>query len=82
MKALITRLNYVQRKLKAIKGQNNPSGNFNYRTVDQILEAAKPHLGTEAVILMTDKVEAFDGRLFVVATAAITDGGDSLSATG
>lgn len=69
----------IQTKLKAPKGQYNKFGNFNYRSAEDILEAVKP-LNAEQGLLLTimDEIKEVGGRIYVVATATVSDGTDEL----
>ena len=82
MKSLIQRLNKIQREMKATKGRMDPSGKFSYRSAEDILQAAKPFLGIETVIMLKDQPVEIGGKLYMKATAAITDGEHTLSADG
>ena len=78
MKNLQSKLVNVQATLKAPKNQRNNFGNYNYRSCEDILEAVKPVLKTEGLTLMlSDTIN--NEPLYVVATATISDGTDSLS---
>lgn len=69
----------IQTKLKAPKGQYNKFGNFNYRSAEDILEAVKPLNAEQGVLLtITDEIKEIGGRVYVVATATVTDGTDEL----
>lgn len=70
----------VQETLKAPKGQRNKFGNYNYRSCEDILEAVKPILG-DLIITITDDIMAVSDRIYVKATATISDGVNSLSTT-
>ena len=74
------KLSEIQNRLKAPKGQYNSFGKYNYRSAEDILEAVKP-LNAEYGISLTlsDDVKEIGGRIYVVATATITDGNDYLS---
>ncbi len=65
----------VQALLKAPKGQFNKFGNYNYRSCEDIIEAAKPLL-TERGLLLTisDTIVNIGDRFYVEATATVTDG--------
>lgn len=77
-KEFIEKIARVQRELKAPKSKYNSFGNYNYRSTEDILEAAKPLLSAEGLVLnITDKLENIGERYYVKATAAITDGEDS-----
>lgn len=69
----------IQTKLKAPKGQYNKFGNFNYRSAEDILEAVKPLNAEQGVLLtITDEIKEICGRIYVVATATVSDGTDEL----
>lgn len=69
----------IQTKLKAPKGQYNKFGNFNYRSAEDILEAVKPLNAEQGVLLtITDEIKEVGGRIYVVATATVSDGTDTL----
>ena len=74
----------VQQALKAPKDQVNTFGKYNYRSCEGILEALKPHLGlNQLVINLSDCMTEVGGRIYVMATATVTDveTGESVSAT-
>lgn len=59
-KSLASKLIQVQKELKAPKNQKNSFGNYNYRNAEDILEAVKPLLEKEGLlILVTDEIEFF-----------------------
>lgn len=68
----------VQCALKAPKSQYNNFGKYNYRNCEDIIEAAKPHLKANGLLLvLTDTIEHIGDRYYVKATATaidITDG--------
>lgn len=69
----------IQTKLKAPKGQYNKFGNFNYRSAEDILEAVKPLNAEQGVLLtITDEIKEIGERVYVVATATVSDGTDTL----
>lgn len=69
----------IQTKLKAPKGQYNKFGNFNYRSAEDILEAVKPLNAEQGLLLtITDEIKEVGGRIYVVATATVSDGTDEL----
>jgi hypothetical protein len=55
MKNLTKKLNEIQQKLKAPKGQKNTFGNYKYRSCEDIMEAVKPLLGGY-VLLISDEI--------------------------
>jgi len=80
MKALIEKLAEIQRTLNAPKSQVNKFGGYNYRSCEDILQAVKPLLGG-LVITVNDEMQAVGDRVYVKATATLTDGEHSVSAT-
>lgn len=79
MKELIT----IQSELKAPKSQRNTFGNYNYRTLEDILEAVKPLLKKEKCTLtITDDVVMVGDRTYIKATATlVNEKGDKVSTT-
>ena len=74
----------VQNKLKAPKGQRNTFGNYNFRSCEDILEAVKPLLKEQGLILiLQDNVEVQNQRYYIKATAKLIDveSGNSLETT-
>ena len=79
---LIKALGEVQYNLKAPKGQVNSFGHYNYRSCEDILEAVKPLLHEAGLTLtLSDDVIAVGNRIYVKATATVTNGTDSVSNT-
>lgn len=67
-------LKKIQTELKAPKGQFNDFGKFNYRSAEDILEAVKPLLAKyDALLTLSDDVVEIGGRVYVKATAKLTD---------
>lgn len=77
---LIAKLAAIQTKLHAPKNQHNKFGGYNYRSCEDILEAVKPLLDG-LVLTITDEVTEVGGRIYVKATARLTDGTDAMTAT-
>jgi len=74
----LARVRNVQRNLKAPKGQFNKFGNYKYRNAEDILEAAKPLLDENDIVLtIEDELEEKADRLFVKATVFLLDIHDS-----
>lgn len=72
----------IQQSLKVPKNQLNKFGGYNYRSAEDILEAAKKVLKEHnAVIILTDEIVSEGGKNYVKATATITDGKETYSAT-
>lgn len=78
MKTLIKRLAEIQKTLNAPKGQKNAFGGYMYRSCEDILMAVKPLLG-DLVITVNDEMALVGDRIYVKATATITDGEHSIS---
>jgi len=73
--SITSKLVNIQTTLKAPKGQFNNFGKYKYRSCEDILEAVKPLLKeNELVLLLTDTIEAIDGRHYIHATVRLTDG--------
>ena len=80
MQEFIKKLSKVQSELKAPKNQRNNFGNYNYRSCEDILEAVKPLLAREGLVLtVCDDIALVGDRYYIKATATITDGVNSLS---
>ncbi len=74
----------VQRDLKAPKNQFNAFGKYKYRSCEDIVEAVKPLLNDNGLILtMSDEVIEVGGRVYIKATATVTDiiNGDKIDVT-
>ncbi len=76
MKTLIK----IQKELKAPKNQYNSFGKYKYRNCEDILEAVKPLLG-DATLVISDEIVQLGDRYYVKATATLTEGEASISAT-
>ena len=62
----------IQSELKVPKKQYNKFGNYSFRNVDDILEAVKPLLKKEnLVLIITDSIEVYNNNVYVKATAKI-----------
>lgn len=80
MKLIYAELSRIQRELNAPKNLYNSFGKYHYRNAEGILEALKPHLNGLALIINDEPVMIGD-RYYIKATATLTDGEDSVSAT-
>lgn len=79
---MIGKLLAVQTALKAPKGQYNSFGKYSYRSCEDILEAAKPLLSEQGLLLtLTDEPVLVGERTYIKATATVTDGKANVSAT-
>ncbi|CAI1179488.1 ERF family protein [Serratia proteamaculans] len=79
-KEFIHKLAQIQLKLNAPKNQRNSFGNYNYRSCEDILEGVKPLLG-DLFLSISDEIVQIGDRFYVKATATITDGESSHSAS-
>lgn len=75
MKTLISKIVAIQGELKAPKNQYNSFGKYKYRSCEDILEALKPLLVKEGLLLtITDDIVMVGDRVYVKATVSVTDG--------
>lgn len=84
MKEILKKLASVQATLKCNKNQYNSFGKYNYRSCEDILEAAKPLAHSlNCVVLLSDTVKNIGSRYYVEATATLYDleSGESISNT-
>lgn len=73
----------VQAALKAPKGQFNSFGGYKYRSCEDILEAVKPLLLEQGLQLtITDEPVEVGGRIYIKATATVTDGSETATVSG
>lgn len=78
--SIYEKLAAVQSALKAPKSQYNKFGNYNYRNCEDIIEAVKPILKANNLLLMlTDDIELIGDRFYVKATATVVDTTDGTS---
>ncbi len=83
MKDITRKLLNVQRDLKAPKSQRNTFGNYNYRSAEDILEAVKPLLTEQGLLMtITDMIEQVGERYYIKAKIIVTDGEDVIEVTG
>jgi len=72
----------IIKKLKAPKNQNNSFGRYMYRSCEDILEAVKPLLiGCNVRLSLSDEMIGVNDRIYVKATASVTDGDQTFSTT-
>lgn len=76
----MVKLSEIQKKLKAPKNQFNDFGKYHYRSCEDILEAVKPLLG-DAVLTLSDEIVEIGGRVYVKATATLSDGDERSTVT-
>ncbi len=64
----------IQSELKAPKNQHNNFSNYDYRSCEDILEAVKPLLAKNKLVLtITDEVDLIGNRYYVRAIVSLTD---------
>ena len=74
MSDFLKRVGMAQAELKAPKNQYNSFGKYNYRSCEDILEAAKPiNIKHGLVLLLTDKPVCIGQRYYIEATARLYD---------
>lgn len=74
MSDFLKRVGMAQSELKAPKNQYNSFGKYNYRSCEDILEAAKPiNKKHGLVLLLTDKPVWIGQRYYIEATARLYD---------
>ena len=72
----------IQQELKAPKSNFNSFGNFNYRSLEDILEAVKPINDKYGITLtLTDRPVQVGDRYYIEATALITDNNQEFKVT-
>lgn len=70
----------IQNELKAPKSQFNKFGGYKYRNAEDILEAVKPLLFKhKCTLTISDDIVCAGDRIYVKATAVISNGADSIS---
>lgn len=83
-KNIYKKLMEVQTELKAPKAQRNTFGNYNYRSCEDIVEAVKPLLNKQGLILnLSDEMVQVGDRYYIRATARVIDieTGDKIETT-
>ncbi len=76
------KLAQIQNEIKAPKGQFNKFGNYKYRSCEDIVEAAKPVLNRHGFALtLTDEIVNIGSRFYVKATATISNGTETFTAS-
>ena len=79
---MIEKLIKIQSELKAPKGQYNSFGKYKYRSCEDILEAVKPLVNREGLLLtLSDVIEQIGNRFYVKATIKLTDGTQTIENT-
>jgi hypothetical protein len=71
---VFVRLLRVQRQLRVPKSQVNSFGHYNYRSLEDITEAAKPICAENGLLFnLTDEIATQGDRYYVCACASVTD---------
>lgn len=69
-----SKLTAIQNELKAPKSRKNSFGGYNYRSLEDICEAVKPLLAKhKCSLFIQDMVKEVGGRVYIEATAYLTD---------
>lgn len=72
--SIFQKLVEIQKNLKAPKGQFNKFGNYKYRSCEDILEAVKPLVSQQGLIItITDEIINIGERYYVKAIAKVFD---------
>ena len=80
--SLKSKLMHIQTELKAPKNLYNSFGKYHYRNAEGIQEALKPFEKEYGVtVTLSDEIVEVGGRVYVKATATITDAEESISVT-
>lgn len=74
-------LHFIQKTLKAPKGQLNKHGNYHYRSCEDIVEAVKLIAPAGVTIKLLDDVVMVGNRFYIKATASLCFKGSCESAT-
>ena len=73
----------IQAELKCPKGSFNSFGKYKYRSAEQILESLKPVLQKhEATLVLTDDIIQVGNKLFLKATATLSDSDSVIHSNG
>ena len=73
-KSIYVNLMNVQKSLKCKKSQYNSFGKYHYRSCEDIVEAVKPLLAENGLVLtMSDEIISVADRVYVKATCRVTD---------
>jgi hypothetical protein len=76
------RLINVQSRLKAPKGQYNSFGKYSYRNQEDVLEALKPLLAeNELVLTLSDSIHEIFGLVYVESKVRVSSGADEITVT-
>lgn len=79
-KEFVQKVAKIQKEIKCNKSQFNKFGNFYHRSIEDIMEAIKPHLG-DLMLNVTEDVVLIGDRFYMKSTSTLTDGEHEASAT-
>lgn len=71
----------IQARMAVPKGRRNEFGGYGYRNAEDIIAAYRA-LKTNTTLVLTDRVDEIGGQIFVVATALLSHGGETVKAEG
>lgn len=74
-------LHFIQKNLKAPRGQFNKFGNYYFRSCEDIVEAVKLISPAGATLKLTDDIQLIGQRYYVKATASLCFNGECESVT-
>lgn len=78
---LVEKLSKIQRELVCEKNLYNNFGKYKYRNLEAIFEALKQHLKDKLIVKIDEDIVMIGDRIYIKATASITDGKDTITAT-
>lgn len=82
MDNITQKLAHIQTHLNAPKDAYNDFAKYNYRSAESILKAVKPLLAeTQTVLTIADSVEMHGNRVYIRATATLSDGANQIATT-
>lgn len=79
---LVLDLSVMQQTMIVPKNRFNKFGGYKYRSCEDIVEAAKEHMPSGCILLLTDEMIALGDRFYIKATAALARGEKSIEAFG
>ena len=79
--SIVDVLNKIQVQLNAPKDKNNSFGNYKFRSLEMILQAAKPLLKEyDAAVTFSDDLVLIGNRYYIKSTATLWHGSEQMSA--
>jgi hypothetical protein len=82
--SIYEKLHKIQQALKVPKDAVNKFGNYNYRTAESILRAFKDkneELNLGLNLILSDEIVFIEGRFYVKATATLSEGAETITAS-